>query len=51
MSENLYCTCETFTLNRTDAEQQISSLKGRFYYEAVRSSSDAVEVICITLLN
>ena len=42
MSENLYCTCETFTLNRTDAEQQTRSLTGMFYYEAVRPSSDAI---------
>ena len=40
MSENLYYTFETFTLNRTDAEQQTSSLNGMFYYEAVRPSSD-----------
>ena len=51
MSEKLYCTFETFTLNRTDAEQQTSSLKGTFYYEAVRPSSDTVEFICLTLIN
>ena len=47
MSETLYCTFETFTLNRTDAEQQTSSLKGMFHYEAVRPSSDAIEFICL----